>query len=382
MGKILLLSLDRALGQQIGEAMTGRATVDLIQSIEPAMLDGPAIILIDRAAIPPERALAAAIGAVKDSAAGRPIILATDEREADQLLAAVRAGADDILPRAAEAPEIAAILARHLTGALADHGTGGRLTLVIGTDREAAAMVAADMALSRTGQGTPTLLIDFTMPTSAAQAYLDLPVSYGLASAIADIDRLDASLIASTLARHTQSGLMLLTYDGGTGTEPVGISPATIAALIRRLRACCGDVILCAGSLRHGGLLRELAAQADCIELLCAQSIRELEASRRLLDRMGSDNAPRARLLVWDHQPGILLDSQRMTDVLGVSGALAIPIDWTRARNALNAGTPLALEADGGPYMQAIRRACGVKAAASPLDRLRKAVQRRLERAA
>ena len=380
MGRILLLSLDRALADRVGEAMDGRATVDLVQSIDT--LEGPAVILIDRAALPPERTLATTIGAIKDSAGGSPIILATDEREADQLLAAVRAGADDILPREAPAQEITAILARHLSGALAHQGKGGRLTMVIGTDREAAAMVATDMALSRTGQGTATLLIDFTMPTSAAQAYLDLPVTYGLASAIADIDRLDASLIASTLARHGASGLMLLTYDGGTGTEPVGISPATIAALIRRLLACCGDVILCAGSLRHGGLLRELAAQADRIELLCAQSIRELESSHRLLERMGSDNAERTRLLVWDHQPGILLDSQRMTAVLGVRGALAIPTDWTRARNALNAGTPLALEADGGPYMQAIRRACGVKSAPGPIDRIRKAVRRRLERAA
>lgn len=387
MAKIILLSVDRALAQRIEEAMAGRATLTLAQSIEPDLLDGPAVIVIDHAAVSPERSLIAGIGAVAESAAGRPIVLATDDRDADHILQAVRAGADDIIPRTAEAGEVADILSRLLSGAIADHGGGGRLTLVMGADPEAAAMVATDMGLSRAREGAPTLLLDCTMPTSAAQAYLDLPVSYGLASAIADINRLDASLLSSALARHGPTGLMLLTFDGGTGTEPVGIAPTEIAALVRLLRACCGDVILCAGSLRHGGLLRDLAALADRIELLCAQSIRELEASRRLLDRIGADNAARTRLLVWDHHPAILLDSRRMADVLGVGSSLALPTDRVRVRNALNAGQPIAMDSDGGAYMQAIRRACGAKAPAlrnplAGLDRVRRAMQRRLERAA
>lgn len=386
MARILLLSLDRALADRIAMLLDGVATVELAQSIAPDMLEGPAVILVDRAVLPPEAPLAPAIRAVAQSAQGRPIVLASDHRDADQILQAVRAGADDIIPREGDDEEVAAVLTRLLNGARAEQAPGGRLTLIMGADPEATALVATDMALSRAGQSSSTLLIDCTLPTSAAQAYLNLPVSYGLASAVADMERLDTSLLSSALARHDPSGLMLMTFDGGTGSEPAGIGPGDIAALVRLLRGCADEVILCAGSLRHGGLLRDLAAMADRIDIVCAQSIRELEVCRRLIERIGADGtiSARARLLLWDHQPGVLLDGRRMVDVLGLSDLLPLPVDQARMLNALNAGQPVALDGDGGAYMQAIRRAAEAQPSSprNPLASLRRAVQRRRERAA
>ena len=386
MAKILLLSVDRAFAARIADLAGAGASVDLVQSITPDLLDGPTLILLDQAALPADRSLGPAIRAVAESAPGRPILLATDDRDADQVLHAVRAGAHDIIPRDGEGEEAAAILTRLLNGARAEQAEGGRLTLVLGADPEAAALVATDMALTRAGASPSTLLIDCTLPTSAAQAYLDLPVSYGLASAIADMERLDASLLSSALARHQPSSLMLMTFDGGTGSEPAGIAPGDIAALVRLLRGCAGEIILCAGSLRHGGLLRDLAAMADRIDLVCAQSIRQLESARRQLERIGPDSAAlaRTRLLVWDHQPGVMLDGRRMADLLGLAAHLPLPVDHARLLNALNAGRPLALEGDGGPYLQAIRRAAGapLTPARNPLATIRRALQRRLERAA
>jgi pilus assembly protein CpaE len=191
------------------------------------------------------------------------------------------------------------------------------------------------------------------------------------------------------LSRHDPSGLLLLTFDGGTGMEPTGIAPADIAALVRRLRATCESVVLCAGSLRHGGLLRELATSADHIELVASQSIRELEACRRLLERIGADAtvADRTRLLVWDHHPSILLDGDRMAEALGLSRHAVIPVDPAQLRNALNAGRPLALDAPLSPYMQAIRRLGSFAEPTRPFyaeyaDRLRGAMKRLVERRA
>jgi len=382
MARILLLSVDRMLAQRIEDAAGGRVPVELVQSVEREALDGPGLIIIDRAAIPPDRALSVAIGAVVSSAEGRPVLLATDEMEAEPLLRAIRAGVHDVVPRNGEIGEIAPILARLLNEAAVDRGSRGRLTLLLGADRDACAMVATDMAIAMAGQGS-TLLIDCTLPTSAAATYLDLGVDYGLASAISDMDRLDASLLASTVARHGPSGLMLLTFDGGTGAEPAGLTPGDLAALIRLLRGCCSHVVLNAGSLRHGGLLREVVAEASQVELLCGQSIREIEACRRLLDRIGTEREriEAMRLLVWDHLPGVLLDARRMADALGVGAAMALPIDRARIRNALNAGRPLAMEADGGTYMATIRRVCGVTPKAGGIDRLRGAMLRIVRRA-
>src|SRR3546814_7609888 len=108
------------------------------------------------------------------------------------------------------------------------------------------------------------------------------------------------------------------------------------------------------------------------MELLCGQSIREIEACRRLLDRIGTEREriEALRLLVWDHLPGVMLDGRRMADALGVGAALALPIDRARMRNALNAGLPMAMEADAGAYMAAIRRVCGTATKPVVVDRL------------
>ncbi|KMS51118.1 histidine kinase [Novosphingobium barchaimii LL02] len=388
MVRIHLLSIDRALAQRITDAMGAHVSVDMAQSLDDATFDGPGIVVIDHASIPAERSMASVIGEVSQAAPGRAVVLATEDMYAVHVLQAIRSGATDVMPRGAVAAEVSEILSRVLNSALASQGRLGRLTLVLGTDRDATAMLATDMALAHSLDGPPTLLIDCTLPSSTAEAYLDLKVDYGLASAITDIDRMDASLLGDALARHERSGLTVLTLDGGTGAEPVGIGPSDIVGLVQLLRASCANVVLCGGSLRNGGLLRELASQAQSIEVVCSQSIRELDSCRRLLDRIALDtaSAQRLRLLVWDHDPRILLDGRRMADALDIDTVLGVPTDRVRMRNALNAGRPMMIERDGGQYAQAIRRACGISASTKSnnfgIEKMRKAILRSVERTA
>jgi pilus assembly protein CpaE len=377
MVRIHLLSIDHALAQRISDAMGAHVSVDMAQSLEDATFDGPGIVVIDHASIPAERAMASVIAEVSQAAPGRAVVLATEDMYAVQVLQAIRSGATDVMPRGAVASEVSEILSRVLNSALATQGRLGRLTLVLGTDRDATAMLATDMALAHSLDGPATLLIDCTLPSSTAEAYLDLKVDYGLAAAVTDLDRMDASLLNDALARHEASGLSLLTLDGGTG-----------AGLVQLLRASCAHVVLCGGSLRNGGLLRELASQAQSIEVVCSQSIRELDACRRLLDRVALDtaSAQRLRLLVWDHDPRILLDGRRMADALDIDAMMGIPTDRVKMRNALNAGRPMMTERDEGLYAQAIRRASGLAAPAKTanfgIDRMRKAILRSVERTA
>lgn len=388
MARIHLLSVDRILGSRIADAMGEHIQVEMTQSLEKAEFDGPGVIVVDHASVPAERSLASVLGDVAQDAHGLPVVVATEDMHAAQVLAAIRSGASDVLPRGATASEIGDVLSRVLNASMANHSRLGRMTLILGTDRDAAAVLATDMALAHSLAQVPSLLIDCTLPTSTAETYLDLKVDYGLASAVTDIDRLDASLLGDALARHEGSGLALLTLDGGTGAEPVGIGPSDIVGLIQLLRASCAEIVLCAGSLRNPGLLRELASQAHAIEVVCSQSIRELEACRRLLDRISLDTAStdRMRLVVWDYDPRILLDGRRMADVLGIDAVLGIPLDRVRVRNALNAGKPLMIERDGGAYAQAVRRAIGRGAIAreggSGFDNFRRRLMRAVERTA
>lgn len=386
MAEISLLSVDRTLADRLSAALGGRIPVNLVQSIEPRG-PVPTLIVIDGSAIPPDRSIGSAVAEMVERAAGRPVVVATENRDADIVLKAVRAGASDVIDRAAEGAEVGQVLTRLLNTLVANQNHSGQLTLVLGADPETAAVFATDLAIARSGSRGGHLLIDCTMPTSAAEAYLDIHADYGIAAAVADIDRLDNILLSNALARHEPSGLMLLTLDGGTGSEPAGLNPTDIAALIQLLRATYDNVVLCAGSLRHGGLLRELAANADGIELVCTQSIRELDAARRLIDKLGLDGVTlrRTRLIVWGHDPAILLDGRRMTDALGVGSSANVPVDPAQLRNATNSGKPLALDGRDGAYMEALRRIGGVRAQVrSPsnvrIDWIRQAVTRAVER--
>jgi pilus assembly protein CpaE len=370
MAQIALLSVDRAFAERLTASLGDRIPVSLVQAIPP--LDaGPCVIVIDEPALPADRATATAIAAMVEAAAGRPVVLATENRDADLVLRAIRAGASDVIHRDAATDETGQVLTRLLNTLVVSQNRPGHLTLVLGVDPEIPAIFATDLALVRAEKRLGHILVDCTMPTSAAEAYLDVQVDYGIASAVADIDRLDSILLASALTRHDKSGLLLLTLDGGTGSEPAGLAPTDIAALLKLLRSTCEDIVLCVGSMRHGGLLRDLAGVADSIEIVCTQSIRDLEASRRMNEKIGFDAAmlKRTRLVVWGHQPGILLDGRRMVDALGLGSFANVPVDTVAMRNAVNSGKPLALEDKDSAYVRALRRIGGQRmtAALAPL---------------
>lgn len=370
MSTITLLSVDRDLAERLSSALDGRVPVNMVQALEPEIIAAPTVIVLDRSALPPERSLGSAITTVAAQAGGRPIVLASEERSTEIVLQAIRAGASDVLARSINETEAAETLSRLLNGALVERGRAAPLTILLGSDVEATAVLATDLAIQRAQAGGNHLLVDCTMPTSIAESYLDVQIGYGIATAIADIDRLDGTLLTNSLARHESTGLMLLTLDGGTGQEPAGIAANDVTRLVRLLRANFDEVTLCAGSLRHQGLLRELIRSADRIELLCSQSIRELGLARRLIEKLELDAAmiERIRLLVWDHDPRILLDGQRVAQALGLTRSMAVPVDHVRLRNALNAGTPLS--ASGAtPYVDAVRRVAGLPPAQrSPIE--------------
>lgn len=387
MSNIQLLTIDRMFSRKVSDAMGAHVVVETIQTLDPEMAPGSGVIVIDHASIPADRSLAAVLREVAQQAGGRAVVVATSDLNSAQVLQAIRAGASDIIPRDAEASEISEVLVRVLTATLTSQNRLGRLTLVVGTDEEAGAVYATDVALAHSLAKSQTLLIDCSLPGSTAETYLDLKVDYGLASAVADIDRLDASLLDDALARHEKSGLSLLTLDGGTGAEPVGISPNDIVGLVQLLRATFSNVVICAGSLRNPGLLRELASQAQEIDVVCSQSIRELNTCRRLLERVAPDTSSqqRLRLVVWDYDPHVLLDGRRMADVLGIGAIFTVPHDRTQLRNALNAGRPLLINNDAASYVQAIRRAAGrivrPRGFVAKVGEGRRAVLRWLERA-
>lgn len=363
MADILLLSIDRLLAERIEQAFEQRAKFRLVHQLVRSDLPGAGVIVLDRAAIPQNRSLTSAVADTVAQAEGLPVVLACDAANAAEVLAAIRAGAADVLPRDAAADEIAVVLGRRLNAAIVGQARRGQLTLVLGSSAEAVALLSTDIALSYANAGRSTVLVDCTIPKSGCETYLDVKVTYGVASAVADMARLDASLLRNSAAQHKASALMLLTLDGGAQSEPANLSANDVSALVELLQACCGHVVFCAGNLRNAMLLSTLVRMADTIEVVASQSILELEALRRLLDAMAmsAEDRARSRLLMWDHQPSVLLDGKRMSDVLGIGHTLGIPVDPVRMRNALNLGRPVMAESEGSDaYRHAVQAITGV----------------------
>jgi pilus assembly protein CpaE len=386
MQEVCLLSVDRALADRLTESLGGGVSVKLMQALSPPGA-AASVIVMDESAAPPDRSIGTALASIVESARGRPVILATEKADAETVLAAVRAGAADVIDRHGEGSDIGHVLIRLLNGQVANQNRAGHLTLVLGADPESAAILATDLALTRAGKGGSHLLVDCTMPTSAAEAYLDTPVDYGMASAVADLHRLDSILLSSALARHEGSGLMLLTLDGGTGIEPTGLAAFDIAALLKFLRATCDEVTFCVGSLRNSGLIRTLATHADGIEFVCSQSLRELKAARRLIEQLDLETTTlqQTRLIVWGHDEAVLLDGRRIMDVLGLGSFVNVPVDGAELRNAVNSGRPLALKGRETLYTKALRRVGGQREAAArtpaggALERVRHGLSRIVE---
>ncbi len=353
MAEIFLFSTDRSLAEEIGDAIGRRFPVQLVQSADALSSGGTGLIVVDQRTAPFEQSFGDALGTLSAAARGMPVIAAMESPEAQTVLRAIRSGATDVLDRDAGRAEIVEVLTRHLTRSFVESGRKGRVILVLGPDAEAVATLSVDLAIGTSAD----LLVDCTLPTSAAEDYLDMKVDYGVAAAIADLTRMDAGLLSSSLARHEPSGMMVLTLDGGSGGEPPNVSPADFTALIRLVRAFCDEIVISAGNLRHAGLLRDLVALADQVLLVCAQSIRQVEQSRLIIEKGGPDVARGTRLLVWDHQPKVLLDSRRVAETLGIERFHEVPVDPVQLRNALNAGRPLALGKEARPYLKAVCQA-------------------------
>ena len=90
-------------------------------------------------------------------------------------------------------------------------------------------------------------------------------------------------------------------------------------------------------------------------------------------------------LLVWVGFVGLVMAARNRSHIR-IEALLGLPSDRVRTRNALNAGEPLAMQRDGGAYVQTLRRACNITMPAknrmAGFDKVRRTILRSMERSA
>jgi pilus assembly protein CpaE len=202
------------------------------------------------------------------------ILAISREEDTPLVLAAIRAGARDVVDRDLDVDQLRSELLGHLQkGARhAPTGPASVLTIVSGQLSGGESLFAVNLAVLRARQGRDILLIDCAVPSTDVGMALDVNITYTLREAIHDLRRMDRTLLDTTLGCHQSSGLRVLPLT--LSDEDVqDISPSEMLAVFRPLHGLYGEIILNIGGIRHAGLVADLIDLTSTLYLLTTQRL-------------------------------------------------------------------------------------------------------------
>ena len=373
--RLILASDDAELERRLAEAVDGLADVLLISPTAGNLLQTlveakPTILLVDQESRTPLHII---VGLVRRADPALHAVAIGDARNPDAVLGAVRAGATDFLDKGEPRDVLRAQVLRHLqNGAEASRAAPGSFELVLSAQPGGGeSLFALNLAVLRACAGGDMLFVDCSLPTSEAAAALDIRTAYTVQDAVKDIGRLDRTLVTSALARHPDSGLMVLPLATTAAPDVESVAPEALARLVAAVRPLFRDTLLAAGGVRSPGLLLEFMQAAGRIYFLCEQKFTALADGQQLLRRIdpGPEVLGRTVLVVDEHQPSISLTEEQMRTALGLTSSFRLPPSRVELINSLNTGHPLVLEQPRGAYALALAKGAGIDAPASSSPR-------------
>jgi pilus assembly protein CpaE len=367
MHRIALLGHDQFLIGRVRAAANELAGISVLPLLpskfapELAVLK-PVVVLIDLSGSDTLAMLPQIIASVAASAGDVPVITIGDANDAAAVLAAVRAGSNDVIDREEPIANLRAHLERRL--ASADECKPGEVcgfSVVLNAQPGGGGgLFALNLAVLRATRAKEALFVDCQLPASEAGAALDIGISYSLADAARDISRMDRTLLLSAIAHHAPSGLSVLPLAVRAGDD-LSISHEGLLAALRTIRPLFRNLVLNAGGLRDPGVLNVLTDWATSVHLICPQTVTALRHARDLLAALPSrfDAAERVQLVVDQFSPRIELSPEKMRAALNLDRVIALPDARDELINGLNIGRPYVLARPRAPYSQAIAAAAG-----------------------
>jgi Flp pilus assembly CpaE family ATPase len=355
------------LGDMAALAVVSPAAGELLAAVVEAR---PTLIVVELSA---HTTLHPLVALVRRADPAIRIVAVGDATSVEAVLGAVRSGAADFLDRSATPEVIRNLVARHLRAAAEE----ARLVPVAAEAKGAAAVAtssfeivlapqtgggenlfAINLAAMKAKAGAEMLLIDCALPGTEADAALDIPISYTVDNALKDLGRFDRTLAVSTLARHAESGLMVLPLATAGSPDIEAVGREALSRLLGVIRPMFRDVLLNVGGVRSPELLLEIMRAATRIYVVCPQKFTAVAEAQRLLERVGPEVEvfQRMVLLVDEHQPAITLTEEQMRNTLGIAQSVRLPPARAELINGLNIGRPLALDQPKHPYVQALAR--------------------------
>lgn len=367
MHRIALLGHDQFLIGRVRAAATDLAGVSVLPMLpskfapEVAVLK-PVLVLIDVAGDDTLAMLPQIIASVAASAGDVPVVTIGNAGDAAQVLAAVRAGSNDVIDREEPIANLRAQIERRLVDA-DQVRAGGPSSFAVVLNAQpggSGGLFALNLAVLKAKRAKEALFVDCQLPASDAGAALDIGISYSLADAARDIGRMDRTLLLSAIAHHTPSGLSVLPL-ASRASDQLGISHEGLLAALRTIRPLFRDMVLNAGGLREPAVLDVLCDWATRVHLVCPQTVTALRAAKDLLAALPArfEAAAKVQLVVDQFSPRIELSPGQMRATLGLDDMLTLPDARDELINGLNIGRPHVLAKPRASWSLAIAAAAG-----------------------
>ncbi|SAL79044.1 response regulator receiver protein [Caballeronia peredens] len=351
----------------IGEVVpAGIEAGQLIQQIETA---APALLFLDFDAPAQASELARALHRAFPAL---PVIALGAEDSGDIALAAMRAGARDLIDIDidGDGSQLAAsrafdIATRLLAQPLATHAVArrGKLTVLLGARAGAGvSTLAANLSvllhkrLAARNEGAA--LLDLGLPAADSTLLLDTHSELHFHDAVRNVRRFDQTFVHTAFARHA-SGLALMTLPADLA-EMRTISHDAAVKTLERLRAFFDHQIVDLGGFSNLEFVSHVVEAADTVWLVCDANVASAVSAANLcaaLAGTSDDEAATRRkpgLIVNKYDPTCHLAASELAARLALPLAATLPARMQTLVRAINQGRLLAEHAPADPYVRAL----------------------------
>jgi pilus assembly protein CpaE len=304
---------------------------------------GPATVIVDLDP-DPQRTLALLDPIISRFADARFIALAHAPCQS-LLLDAMHAGTRVVIPKEAIAADLSRALKRLTQAAGASAATGCVLAVVAASGGCGATVLAANLADElRDLSGEPSLLVDMDEYCGAVSAYLGLEAQYGLATVLADGDRIDGELIKSAAAMH-ESGLHVLLSPAASATRYGAMARYEhMPLLMAAARNTFGYTVIDAPRLSPD-ILSKVVAESTAVIVPFQLTVMGIRAAKNLIRAMLEGGCAPDHIIPLVNRyrrRRVMIDINEAARALGRQQLGRMSNDFKAAVESINLGRPLA----------------------------------------
>jgi pilus assembly protein CpaE len=286
---------------------------------------------------------------------GVPVLVLSTRRDADFLLAAMRAGVREVLPLSPDGQQLRAALERVAGMRRVQRNAQGKLLAFVSCKGgSGATFLAANLAYALAMEGSRTALLDFNLQFGDALLFLsDRAPVRTLADLARAHERLDATFLAASM---TEVGPLSVLAAAQDPAQAADILPAHLASVLALAQSRYDHVVVDVGRSLDARSLRALD-QADVIYPVLQITLPFIRDGRRLLDVFSGlgYGAERISPVVNRHERRGDISIGEVEQTLGMAVARTIPNHYAAAAASVNQGVPIIRLAGRSPVSRALR---------------------------